>query len=143
MPKKVKKSARKKAVRKLKKPAKKPARKAAKRAAKPKAAKKAAVKAKTKAKARAKKSKPRVVAAGKPIGEVTHYYDKIGVAVIKLSAPLAVGEAIKISGHGKEFAQSVDSMQIEHQAVQKADKGQELGLKLKKEVKEGDKIFRA
>lgn len=144
MPKKVKKSARKKAVRKVKKAVKKPreksvkkavkkpAKKAVKRAAKPKTAQKAAAKTKTGAGTKSK-----------AIGKVTHYYDKIGVAVVKLSAPLAVGEEIRISGHGREFTQAVDSMQVDHKAVGRAGKGQELGLKVTKEAKEGDAIFRA
>ncbi len=76
------------------------------------------------------------------IGKVTHYYDKIGVAVIELSDSLAAGDQIKISGHDKEFTQKVESMQVEHQAMEKAKKGDLVGLKVDKKVKEGDEVFR-
>ncbi|MBI5148013.1 MAG: hypothetical protein HZA37_02575 [Parcubacteria group bacterium] len=92
----------------------------------------------------AKKAPAKIIAAAeKPIGAVTHYYDHIGVAVLRLSAPLILGDKIRISGHGKEFEQGVVSMQVNHQSVAKAGKGQEVGLKTDKEAKEGDLVFRA
>lgn len=75
------------------------------------------------------------------IGKVTHYYNKIGVAVIKLSKSLVLGDKIKISGHDKEFIQGVNSMQIEHQQVQKAKKGDSIGLQVDKPVKDGDIVY--
>lgn len=77
-----------------------------------------------------------------PIGKVTHYFDKIGVAVVKLEeGSLSVGDTIKISGHDKEFTQEVSSMQVDHQEVTSAKKGDEFGLKVNEEVKEGDTVF--
>jgi len=76
------------------------------------------------------------------IGKITHYYDKIGVAVIKVTRPLAVGETIKIIGHGKEFTQTVSSMQMEHKEITKAKKGQIIGLKLDQLVKKGDEVLK-
>lgn len=75
------------------------------------------------------------------IGKVTHYYNKINVAVVKLSAPLALGDKVKISGHDKEFIQEIISIEIEHEQVQKAKKGEVIGLKVDKEVKEGDIFY--
>ena len=66
------------------------------------------------------------------VGKITHYYNKIGVAVVELTDNLAVGETIKVSGHGREFTQVVASMQIEHEQIQEAKKGQTIGLKLTK-----------
>lgn len=77
----------------------------------------------------------------KKIGKITHYYDKIGVAVVELENNLSVGNTIKISGHDMEFTQVVTSMQIEHKELETAKKGQEIGLKVEKPVKEGDQIF--
>jgi len=76
------------------------------------------------------------------VGKITHYYNKIGVAVVELSDTLTVGDLIKISGHGREFTQTVESMQIEHEQVKEAKKGQAIGLKVSQEVKEGDEVFR-
>lgn len=75
-----------------------------------------------------------------PAGKIIHYYDKIGVAVIKLSQSLKKGDKIKISGHDKEFIQTVESMQIEHQQIDQANKEQEIGLKVDQPVKEGDVV---
>ncbi len=76
------------------------------------------------------------------IGKVTHYYDKIGVAVVELSADLAAGDTIKISGHGREFTQEVGSMQVEHENVQAAKKGQAIGLKTDENAKPGDEVYK-
>lgn len=76
------------------------------------------------------------------VGEVTHYYDKIGVAVVELTGSLAVGDEIRISGHGNEFTQKVDSMQIEHENVKEAKKGQAVGLKVDQKVKDSDEVFK-
>lgn len=75
------------------------------------------------------------------VGKITHYYDKIGVAVVDVTKPIKVGQAIKISGHDQEFTQTIASMQIEHEQLEKAKKGQVIGLKVDKAVKEGDEVF--
>lgn len=75
------------------------------------------------------------------IGKITHYYDKIGVAVVEVIAPIKIGDTIKISGHDKEFTQEISSMQIEHEQMEQADKGQVIGLKVDQPVKENDEIF--
>ena len=79
----------------------------------------------------------------KPIGKVTHFFDKIGVAIVKLEAALKVGEKIKFEGHGASFEQSVDSMQMEHEQVKEAKKGDEVGMKVSQPVKAGDLVFKA
>jgi len=79
------------------------------------------------------------------IGKITHYYDKIGVAVLKVTgSPLKVGKTIKITDkNGEEkFTQEVTSMQIEHQQIKEAKKGSEVGLKIDQEAKEGDEVFK-
>lgn len=75
------------------------------------------------------------------VGTVTHFYNKIGVAVISLKASLSVGDKIKISGHDKEFIQDVTSLQNKHVQIKKAGKGDSIGLKVENPVKEGDVIF--
>ena len=75
------------------------------------------------------------------VGKITHYYDKIGVAVIEVSASIKVGDTIKISGHDKEFTQTISSMQIEHEQINQAKKGQVIGLKIDQPVKENDEVY--
>lgn len=84
---------------------------------------------------------PEEIAKGKLIGEITHFFGKIGVGVVKLSDSLNVGDQIVISGHGHEFEQTVDSMQVEHKQVQSAKKGDEVGMKVTDAAKEGCKVF--
>jgi putative protease len=76
------------------------------------------------------------------IGKVTHYYNKIGVAVVELKKPLNVGDKIKISGHDKEFTQDVVSMQMEHQMLEKAKAKASIGLKVDQPVRENDEVFK-
>ena len=76
------------------------------------------------------------------VGKITHYYDKIGVAVIELEGALSDGDTIRISGHGNEFTQPVASMQVEHENIKKAKKGDAIGLKVDQPVKDGDEVFR-
>lgn len=75
------------------------------------------------------------------IGKITHYYDKIGVAVVDLTADLKKGDTIKISGHDNEFSQQVTSMQMEHKQIESAKKGETVGLKIDQAVKKGDLLY--
>lgn len=82
--------------------------------------------------------------ADKPIGTVTHYYDKIGVAVLKLDkGNLKVGDSIKLQAKdGSEFTQEVSSMQIAHADIDIAKSGDEFGLKVDKEVKDNSAVVK-
>ena len=65
----------------------------------------------------------------KLLGEVSNYFEHIGVAAIKLSLALKVGDKIHITGgESTDFEQEVESMQIQHDKVEKAKKGDEVGL---------------
>jgi putative protease len=80
--------------------------------------------------------------SGEEIGVVTHFYNHIGVGVIKLNRPLKTGEKIKIKGHTTEFEQPVKSMQKDHKSIDKAGKGDEIGLKLEDKVRQQDKVYK-
>lgn len=77
----------------------------------------------------------------KPIGEVTHYYDKIGVAVVKFAKAVKVGDSIQFKGAHADFSQTISSMQYDHKSIESAKKGDEVGMKVNEHVKEGDKVF--
>jgi len=80
---------------------------------------------------------------GKLIGKVTHYFSKIEVAVIELSGSLSVGDTIRIvGGEDTDFTQTVDSMEIEHEKMKKAKKGDVVGMKVKDKVREGYKAYK-
>ena len=80
--------------------------------------------------------------AEKEIGKVVHYFDKAGVAVVKLSGSLAVGDAIKIAKGDNEFTDIVESMQIEHEPITSAQAGQEVAVKISQKTKEGAQVFK-
>ena len=77
-----------------------------------------------------------------PIGKITHFFDKINVAVIELTDDLSVGDTISIEGHEQKFEQPVDSMQIEHESIEAAKAGQAVGMKVLKPVKPNDLVFK-
>jgi translation elongation factor EF-1alpha len=78
----------------------------------------------------------------KLVGKVTHYYGKIGVAVVELTDSLAVGDTISIEGSVTNFQQTVESMEIEHQQIKEAKAGDAIGLKVKDKVREGDSVYK-
>ena len=80
----------------------------------------------------------------KLIGKITHYFTNIGVAVVEITAAgLKAGDKIHVKGATSDFEQAVDSMQVEHENVDKAKKGESVGLKVEQPVREGDEVFKA
>jgi len=78
---------------------------------------------------------------GKLIGRISHYFSKIGVAVIDLSNSLKVGNTIRIAGGETEFTQTVESMQSEHENIQEAKAGDSVGIKVNQKVREDYKVY--
>ena len=79
----------------------------------------------------------------KLVGRVTHYFGNIGVAVVELEDSLRVGDRIRIvGGVDTDFEQVVESMEIEHEKVQEAKKGDAIGLKVNQKVREGYKVYK-
>ena len=76
------------------------------------------------------------------VGRITHFFSKISVAVIELKSPLKVGDTIAVKGPTTDFEQVVDSMQIEHESVQKAEAGQSVGLRVLQRVRETDIVYK-
>ena len=89
-----------------------------------------------------KQEEPKEESLGEEIGKITHHFSKIGVGVIELSGSLSVGDKIRIKGATTDFEQEIDSMQIEHENVEKADAGQSIGLKVKEPVREHDTVYK-
>jgi len=77
------------------------------------------------------------------IGKITHYFGKIDVGIIEIAkGKLAAGDKIHIKGSTTDFEQAVDSMQVEHEKVEKAKKGDVIGLKIKDKVRDGDEVYK-
>jgi len=78
----------------------------------------------------------------KLIGKISHFYPKISVAVVELEDTLKVGDRISIERASGSFEQTVDSMEIEHEKVQKAEAGQSIGLSVSERTREGAKVYK-
>lgn len=76
------------------------------------------------------------------IGDVTHYYNHIGVAVLVLTGELSVGDTLHFQGATTEFNQPVDSLEIEHHKVNSVGPGTEVALKVNQRVRQGDRVFK-
>ena len=80
--------------------------------------------------------------SGIRIGEVTHFYDRLSVAVLKLTEPIRVGDMLHLLGHHTDFQQKLESIQIEHQEVTEAGPGQDAAVKVTQKVHPGDTVFK-
>jgi putative protease len=77
------------------------------------------------------------------IGRVTHFFPKIGVAMIEITAgSLKVGETIRVKGHTSDFTQTVESLQQEHLSVPEVKQGVSAGMKVNEHVREGDRVYK-
>jgi len=88
------------------------------------------------------KPKPSQKSKEKEIGIITHYFGKISVGIIKLKGELKVGDKIHIKGARDDFSQIIKSMQINLKDVSYANKGNEIGIKVKQRVRENDKVYK-
>ncbi len=85
--------------------------------------------------------KKTIEAVEKEIGKVTHYFDKIGVAVVELADDLGIGSLVRIKGVTTDLKQKIKSMQVEHKELKKAKKGQAIGIKVDDRVRPGDRVY--
>ena len=76
------------------------------------------------------------------VGHITHFFSKISVAVVELTAPLTVGDRILVKGPQTDFEQVIESMQIEHANIQRAEAGQNIGLKTAQHAHERDIVYK-
>lgn len=71
------------------------------------------------------------------VGTVTHFYSKIGVGIVELSASIKKGDRLRFGDEGKKasFEQPVVSMQLNYQEIESGKKGQEVGVEVAQKVK--------
>ncbi len=77
----------------------------------------------------------------KEIGKVTHYFEKVGVAVVELSDGLSIGDEIHIKGSTTDFVQEVENIQVDHKEIESSKAGDEIGLKVNERVRPNDRIY--
>ena len=77
------------------------------------------------------------------IGYISKYFGQISVAAIEITAgKLSVGDTVHIKGHTTDMNVEVGSMQVEHDAVDSAKKGDSIGLKVTGKARRKDKVFK-
>lgn len=79
------------------------------------------------------------------LGTVTHYFGKVGVAVVKLEpkVQLKKGDHVQFKGHATDFEQDISSLQVEHSDVDSVKAGDDFGMKVDQKVREGDQMLAA
>ena len=81
--------------------------------------------------------------AAMPTAEVTHYFPHVNAAVLKIkTGEIRIGDELQFKGHTTDFKQKVVSMQIDHQSVMIAKKGDDFGVEVKSRVRAGDLVFK-
>jgi putative protease len=81
------------------------------------------------------------MAEEKPIGKITHFYGKLMVAIIDLTAPLKVGDTIHIKGTSDDFTQQVEQLQFDHKDIKQATAGQQVGVKVNQKIHDNDQVY--
>jgi len=76
------------------------------------------------------------------IGTVMTFYANIEVAAIELTDSVKVGDTIIFRGFTTELELKVDSMQIEHESVQEAKAGDQIGVKIPGKVRKNDRVYK-
>jgi len=77
------------------------------------------------------------------IGKVSHYWSKLGVAGIEITAgELRVGDTIHFKGHTTDLTQKVESMQVEHESITVARAGDSFGMKVIDHVRDHDEVYK-
>ena len=76
------------------------------------------------------------------VGRVSHFFGRINVAIIEVSGTISVGDRLFIKGPTTDLEQTVDSMEIEHVKVERAEAGQSIGMKVNARVRENDIVYK-
>lgn len=76
------------------------------------------------------------------MGKIIHYYDKIGVGVVRLEGELGAGDTVHVKGKTSDFEQTVESMQVDRKNVDSGKKGEEVAVKFNEKAHEGDIVYK-
>ncbi len=82
------------------------------------------------------------IVGGVLLGEIEDYFAHVGVAALKLQAPVSVGDMIRVKGHTTDITQKLESLQIDHQPVQTASSGDAVGFKIADRARKGDAVYK-
>ena len=76
------------------------------------------------------------------VGRVDKYFRKVGVAALELSAAITVGDKLRFSGATTDFEMKLESMQIDHEVVESAAAGTDIGIAVPERVRRRDTVYR-
>jgi hypothetical protein len=77
------------------------------------------------------------------IGIVGHVWKRSGsVSIDLLGGSLRVGDRIRIRGHGHDFEQVVESMEVDHVAREEGRPGQLVAIEVHGPAHESDEVYR-
>ncbi len=79
----------------------------------------------------------------RPVGVVTHYWSRIGVAGVHLDAPIDVGDHIHVCGHSDDFEQDVRSLEFDHHQLMHAEAGSDIAIQTTAQAHVHDRVFKA
>lgn len=79
---------------------------------------------------------------GDPVGEVTHYFQNVGVAVVSVEDAFEVGDDLHVEGANDDFRFTVESMEIDREPVDRVEPGDEVGIKMPQRAHEGSTVRR-
>jgi hypothetical protein len=76
------------------------------------------------------------------VGVVMDFFAQVGVAAVRLSSDVRIGDALRFKGHSTDTIQDLSSMQIAGRKVREAKPGDEVGIKMMERVRPKDKVFK-
>ena len=79
---------------------------------------------------------------GQEIGVVTHYYDHLQVAIVKLSDNIKISDTLRFKGSTTDFEQIVTEMQFDHQPIEVGKQDMEVGIKITEVARKNDKVYK-
>lgn len=79
---------------------------------------------------------------GQEIGKVFDYFERVGVIAIELTGTLKLGDTIRILGGESDFTEIIDSMQMNGKNIEKAEKGDKIGIRVSERARKGYKVFK-
>ena len=76
------------------------------------------------------------------IGIVSNYFSNISVVAFEITnGKLKIGDHIHLKGNITDFSVIVESIQTENNAIDIAQKGDDIGIKVDQKARSGDKIY--
>jgi len=81
--------------------------------------------------------------AERQVGFVAHYFGNVGIAGVMLTeGELSVGDLIHIKGQVSDLTTRVQSIQLNHVAVERARRGDNVGIMVPGHVRDRDRVFK-